>query len=112
MPPPMQSDEANRADYVSVEIYNQTYQLSGPNAAYLQQLAGRVDAVMRKVGAQARTLDSLRIAVLAAINLADELAQLEARSSVADTRLGEARIANLSGMLDKLLADEQTKANG
>ena len=36
---------------------------------------GRVDTKMRAVAAQGRTADSLRVAVLAALNLADELSQ-------------------------------------
>jgi cell division protein ZapA len=65
-------------------------------------LAARVDAKMRAVAAQGRTVDSLRVAVLAALNLADELAQ----AGGADARLGHERVANLRGLLDEVLEEE------
>jgi len=97
-----------RAEYVTVEIYNQTYDLSGPDAAYLQRLADRVDTLMRKISAQANTVDSLRIAILAAMNLADELAQSQKQGVRMDPQQGQVRVANLKGMLDELL-DEGRK---
>jgi cell division protein ZapA len=54
---------------------------------------------MRAVAAQGRTADSLRVAVLAALNLADELAQVTS----ADSQLGHARTATLRMMLDEVL---------
>jgi cell division protein ZapA len=90
------------ADYVTVEIYDQTYHLSGQNAAHIRELAARVDAKMRAVAAQGRTVDSLRVAVLAALNLADELSQ----AGVADPQLGRARAASLRGLLDEVLEAE------
>ena len=91
-----------KTSYVTVEIYDQTYHLSGQDAAHIRQLAARVDAKMRAVAAQGRTVDSLRVAVLAALNLADELAQ----AGGADARLGHERAANLRGLLDEVLEEE------
>ena len=96
---PEQSGSA--ADYVTVEIYDQTYHLSGQDAVHIRALAAQVDAKMRAVAAQGRTVDSLRVAVLAALNLADELAQ----AGGADPRLGHARAASLHGLLDEVLED-------
>jgi cell division protein ZapA len=62
----------------------------------------RVDAKMRAVAAQGRTVDSLRVAVLAALNLADELSQ----AGAADARLGHARAASLRGLLDEVLEED------
>jgi len=91
------------SDYVTVEIYDQTYHLSGQDAEHIRELAARVDAKMRAVAAQGKTVDSLRVAVLAALNLADELAQ----ASSADPRLGHARAASLRGLLDEVLDEER-----
>lgn len=90
---------------VTVQIYDQTYHLSGEDAGYLCRLAGLVDAKMRAVAAQGRTVDSLRVAVLAALNLADELSR--ARQSGGDARPGDARAASLRGLLDEVLEDER-----
>jgi cell division protein ZapA len=91
-----------RPGFVTVEIYDQLYHLAGNNAEHIQELARQVDAKMRAVAAHGRTADSLRVAVLAALNLADELSQ--ARS--ADPAKGHARASSLSLMLDEALGDE------
>ena len=92
----------NRPGYVTVEIYDQIYHLSGQDAGHIKQLAARVDAKMRAVAAQGRTVDSLRVAVLAALNLADELSQ----AGGADSRQGRVRAASLRGLLDEVLEEE------
>ena len=69
----MARNPASEIRYVTVEIYDQTYHLSGEDAERMRSLAELVDARMRAVAAQGRTVDSLRVAVLAALNLADEL---------------------------------------
>lgn len=96
----MANEEQNQnADYVTVEIYDQVYHLSGQDPEQIRKLAERVDAKMRAVAAQGRTVDSLRVAVLAALNLADDLAQL----SAADAGLSQQRAAHLRGLLDEVL---------
>ena len=92
-----------RPGYVTVEIYDQLYHLSGQDPEHIRELAARVDAKMRAVAALGHTADSLRVAVLAALNLADELAQ--ARS--ADPRLGRERAATLRVLLDGVLDDDE-----
>ena len=97
-----------QSGYVTVQIYDQTYHLSGQDADHIHEIAALVDARMRAVAAQGRTVDSLRVAVLAAINLADELIQTR-QSGGDDVRTGRARAASLSMMLDEVL-DEERKA--
>ena len=97
-------------EYVTVEIYDQTYHLSGQNPDHIRELAACVDAKMRAVAAQGRTVDSLRVAVLAALNLADEVSELSS-TSTADTRQGRARAANLRGLLDEVLGEERKTAS-
>jgi len=97
---------ANRTGYVTVEIYDQTYHLSGQDTEHIRNLAELVDARMRAVAAQGRTVDSLRVAVLAALNLADELTRVTETDGV-NSRLIQARTANLRGLLDEVLLDER-----
>jgi cell division protein ZapA len=94
---------SNTGEYVTVEIYDQLYHLSGQDTQHIRELAGYVDAKMRAVAAQGKTADSLRVAVLAALNLADELSQ----ATSADPRAGRARAASLRVMLDEVLEDER-----
>jgi cell division protein ZapA len=98
----MAEEQRTPSGYVTVEIYDQLYHLSGQDTEHVRALAARVDAKMRAVAAQGRTVDSLRVAVLAALNLADELSQ----TNGTDTRRGDARAANLRGLLDEVLEDE------
>jgi len=100
------------AQAITVEIYDQTYRLRGNDHAYVERLAALVDSKMRAVAAGGRTVDSLRVAVLAALNLADELTRLEERYS-AVTRTGDSaasmrsRAHSLTGLLDEVLASER-----
>lgn len=89
-------------EYTTVSIYDQTYHLTGHDPEHIQRLAELVDTKMRAVAAQGRTVDSLRVAVLAALNLADDLAQ----SVGADVRAGHARAVSLRGMLDEVLESD------
>ena len=57
-----------------VEIFGAVYQLRGhDNGEYLRELAALVDEKMREVAGQVATVDTARIAILAALNLSDEL---------------------------------------
>jgi cell division protein ZapA len=99
--------------YITVDIYDQTYHLSGPDSGQVQRLAARVDSRMRAVASTGRTADSLRVAVLAALNLADELARAEERLRKLEGTLDVAesvnlhiRAANLRGLLDTVLEED------
>src|SRR5215470_5548025 len=91
---------------VAVEIYDQVYHLRGTDPAYVEQLARIVDAKMRAVAALGNTCDSLRVAVLAALNIADELETLRQRNEVLAGSLSvsqvtmRSRAGSLAGMLD------------
>ena len=93
--------------YITVEIYDQAYHLSGQDTDHIRSLAAQVDAKMRAVAAQGRTVDSLRVAVLAALNLADDLSRATEIASGAAARVGHARAASLQGLLDEVLEDER-----
>ena len=68
---------AEKANLVQVEIFGQTYSVkAGGDAAYVQKLAAFVDEEMKDVSRASGAVDSVRIAVLAALNLADECFRL------------------------------------
>ena len=62
-----------------VEIFGEVYSVRGSDEnGYLQELASLVDRKMREVAGQVKG-DTARIAILAALNLADELFQIQNR---------------------------------
>jgi len=88
---------------IRVEIYDQVYPIGGDNdPAYVRRLAERVDAKMRQVARETHVVDSLRVAVLAAINLADENESLRARVEQMERQVAEKTRA-LGRDLDRLL---------
>lgn len=63
---------------VPVEIYGQTYNLRGEgDTSYITDLAAFVDRKMREVSDSTATVDSLKVAILAALNIADEHFQVK-----------------------------------
>ncbi|MCI0656107.1 MAG: cell division protein ZapA, partial [Acidobacteria bacterium] len=63
---------------VPVEIYGQTYNLRGEgDTSYITDLAAFVDRKMREVSDNTATVDSLKVAILAALNIADEHFQVK-----------------------------------
>ena len=64
---------------VRVEIFDQAYNLRGSDPGYILRLAEYVDSKMRAVAAATNTIDTVRLAVLAALNIADEFHVLQKR---------------------------------
>jgi cell division protein ZapA len=71
---------SKEAQSIRVVIYDQEYFMRGDlNQVYIQQLATYLDTKMRSIAERTRTVDTLRVAMLAALNVADEYHQLKAR---------------------------------
>ena len=88
---------------IRVEIYNQTYNIrSDGDTEYIIQLAEFVDGRMREISSGTLTVDSLKVAILAALHIADELHRLKNMHEQADAQLA-ARSAECAEMLDRLL---------
>jgi len=75
---------------VRVEIFDQVYHLRGESEeAQAQELARYVDERMRAVAEVTGAVDSLRVAVLASLHLADEIFRLRARQQELETEIRE-----------------------
>ncbi len=98
---------------ISVDIYDQTYHLRGQDTDYIRHLAEIVDTKMRAVASHGKTVDSLRVAVLAALNIADEMTTLEAKydALTGNARQNQSSLRNrahtLTGLLDSVLDGER-----
>jgi cell division protein ZapA len=97
------SKELEASPTIKVEIYDQAYTVrSDGDPEYLKQLAEYVDQRMREISSGTLTVDSRKVAILAALYIADELHQFRKSHEQADEQLAS-RSAECSELLDRLL---------
>ena len=88
---------------VEVEIFGDTYRVRGDKQPeYLQELAALVDAKMSEVAAHLKTVDRTKIAVLAALNVADDLVRCR-KDQGGGTEAVNKKISKLTGDLNEAL---------
>jgi cell division protein ZapA len=89
---------------VSVEIHGQRYPIrSALDAAYVIELATYVDEKMQAAAAETASGDSLKIAVLAALNIADEYFRCQRTDGPAGRLLQRAQ--EIEQLVDRVLAE-------
>ena len=91
---------------VRVEIFDQAYNLRGSDPEYILKLAEYVDSKMRAVAEATNTIDTVRLAVLAALNIADEYHLLKKRQDVGATDY-QKRAHLLADALDEVLGEDR-----
>jgi cell division protein ZapA len=101
--PPIK-DASNNS--VRVEIFDQPYNLRGSDPEYILKLAEYVDSKMRAVSEQTHTVDTARLAVLAALNIADEYHLVKRTSDVGPAEYRQ-RAQHLANALDEVLQDKR-----
>jgi cell division protein ZapA len=96
---------AKDAEGIRVVIYDQEYFVRGDlDEEYIQKLAKYLDVKMRAIAGRTRTVDSLRVAVLAALNIADEYHQVKAKYEETTKRVDE-KVDECSRILDRFLKE-------
>jgi cell division protein ZapA len=81
---------AKAPEDVRVVIYDQEYHMRGQlDPEYIHRLAKFLDGKMRSIAERTHTVDSLRVAVLAALNIADEYHQIKARQESFEKHVDE-----------------------
>ena len=96
---------AKDTEGIKVVIFDQEYYIRGDlDEAYIQKLGDFLDGKMRAIAGRTKTVDSLRIAVLAALNIADEFHQIKARYEEKTKRVDE-RVEECSRLLDRYLKE-------
>jgi len=92
------------SNVVSVQIRGHRYPIrSGLDAEYVNGLASYVDEKMRKAADTTPSSDLLRLAVLAALNIADELFRCQEQQKGGRAALAE-RTRELERLVDAALA--------
>ncbi len=101
----LKGDTAGRS--IRVEIYNQSYNIrSDGDNEYIKSLADFVDSRMRKISSGTLTVDSLKVAILAALHIADEYHRLRSEQDLVDAQIAH-RSAECTEMLDRFLKQKE-----
>ena len=91
-------------EHVTVRIFGENYPLrTAEPAARLEELARFVDARMREIAASGKVIVTSKIAVLAALHIADELFRLREAGAARPSEEETPRIAALVEKLDRVL---------
>ena len=99
------AETGSAGSLVHVEIFGQTYTLrAGTEPGYVEELARFVDQQMREVSRSGPAVDSVRIAVLAALNIADECFQAKGRVRGAEETTRR-KVEGLASQLSALLGE-------
>jgi cell division protein ZapA len=93
-----------KQDSTTVEIFGQAYNVRGEgDPDYLAELARFVDSRMREVAAQVATVDPMKIAILAALNIADEFSRFK-RQKQSASGIWIERTEEISDRLSEVLS--------
>ena len=94
----------NNGQIVSVRIFNQNYTIraNDGNVKRTQELAALVDSRMNEIAGEALTADSLKLAILAALHIADELDRANRRHEQTLRQIVD-QSGVCSEMLDRIL---------
>jgi len=86
-----------------VEIFGAVYKVRGRDeSGRVQELAALVDGKMREVSERVKTVDTAKIAILAALNIADELFQCRQQQEGERVEIRE-KVVALAGELTAAL---------
>jgi len=97
----MPRTDTDDSDPTPVTIYGRTYYLrGGEDPSRLQELAEQVDDKMREVAEATGTADTLKIAILAALNIANDTGQFRPKGIPKDI---ENRLGRLITLMDEAL---------
>lgn len=98
----------DKSRVVSVEIHGQQYPIrSGLDPAYVAELAAYVDEKIRLAARESPAGDTLKLAVLAALNIADEYFRERDEQEYRTTTLAS-RASELERMLDLALGYDES----
>jgi cell division protein ZapA len=96
----------NSDKVTAVTIYNRTYQLrSGGDPDYVQHLARHVDQRMVELAESTPTVDTLKLAILAALNIADDFLTLKEEQDGLERSIAESA-DRLNALLEPILDSE------
>jgi cell division protein ZapA len=100
----MSGKDSSGTEPTSVTIFGRTYRLRGDDdPTYLAELAEVVDSRMKEVARETGTADTLKVAILTSLNLADDYLKASGDDSQTSHAL-DSRLARMVTRLDEVLA--------
>ncbi len=90
-----------------VEIFGQSYNLRGEgDPKYITEVATYVDKIMRDVSDNTGVADTLKVAILAALNIADDYLSIKKKISSEKGEKIEEKISQLIQKIDQCFGEE------
>lgn len=100
-------DHEAAADIITVQIFGQPYPIrSQLDASYVNELANYVDQKMHKSAERTSASDSARVAVLAALNIADEYFQCRDAPATSDSDVHR-RTIEIEQLVDEAISSTE-----
>jgi cell division protein ZapA len=101
---------------IEIEIYKQKYRIKvkgEEDEKYISHLTSYVDQKMREVAVKSRSVDTLKVAVLAALNIADEFFLCQKKMDQLNEVIGhmEDEVEGLEGFLKRDSQDIEKNKN-
>jgi cell division protein ZapA len=94
---------ADKNDVIDVEIFGQSYKIRGDaDSKHIQKLADFVDEKMREIVDATSTVDTMKVAILASLNIADEYFQLKKELDLTE-RETRKRVEKYQNSLDEII---------
>lgn len=87
---------------MKIDIYDQSYNVNAEDEEYIKELAAYVDTKMREVADATHMADSLKVAVLAALNITDEMFRLRERQEKVEGPVRK-RVERCAALVEKAL---------
>jgi cell division protein ZapA len=97
------------AEDIDIEIFGQVFRIAAGDASedYLQRLASYVDERMKSIAETTKSVSFNRMAVLTALNIADDLLKLQDRYESASRVLAD-KTDDLLGLLERHVIDPES----
>jgi cell division protein ZapA len=94
---------ADSKESIDVEIFGQTYKVKGDSdSKHIEDLADFVDRKMREIVESTSTVDTLKVAILASLNIADEYLRLKKEYDVLRRELKK-KVEKYQDTLDEII---------
>lgn len=90
------------SEQLKIDIYDQSYNVNAEDEEYIKELAAYVDTKMREVADATHMADSLKVAVLAALNITDEMFRLRERQEKIEGPVRK-RVERCAALVEKAL---------